>query len=164
MNKWSLRYEISLPSSKEELYCIDLLWQKRKWLHAELFDRLVTKSSLCEWRKDMHLMQAINAPTTTFIRQRRSEEFYSSWDNGHLKMKPTYTISSEDMKDNFCAKTFIILYVKSILCILEKLEKTLKTPWTYWEKRPSANCKSIFKMIIDLVIMQRQPTNLFWFV
>ena len=122
-------------------------------------DMPITKSGLSRLRKDVHLMQAINAPTTTFIRRRISEEFYLLWDNGHLKMKPIYIYLWR--YEQLCAKTSIILSIKSILCILVKLEKTLKTSWTYWEKRLSVDCESIFKTIIDLNIMQTQPKNLF---
>jgi len=72
-------------------------------------------------------MQVINTPMTTFIKQRTSEKFYPLLDKKHLKIRPIYTKSFEDMKNKFCAKTFIILFVKNIFCILVKLEKALKT-------------------------------------
>ena len=77
----------------------------------------------------------------------------------------TYIISEAlKIRTTICAKIFIIISIKSIMDILVKLEKTLKTPWTYWEKKLSVGCKSIFKTDIDLVIEETQSTNLFCFV
>jgi len=62
----------------------------------------------------------------------------------------------ENIHYSFCKKN---IFVYS--CKVRK--KTLKTLWTYWEKILSTDCKSVFKTIIDLDIVQ-QLINLLWFV
>ena len=128
-NKWSQDLVCHIYHQKKMLHktCSDT----KMWLPvAVLLQASVEERTIC-----MRKGCALNVPNELFLSNEDQVKIYLLWDNEYLKMSHILTWSFEDWNSISRSTAFISLYWTSFLYTLEKLEKALKIPWTFWEKK-----------------------------
>jgi len=71
-----------------------------KWFFVEVFNMISYKCGLSAWRRDVHLMHALNAPKGHYHQTKIKWRIQSLWDNKYLKMKAINTGSFEEEDTN----------------------------------------------------------------